>query len=155
MVSVLFPSRFTIVRVVPAGDLVTVLVMDPAGFVRVIGAPLDGVMTELGPMALPIGMPPPLPRCAAIGRQTSKPSATIGSILLRICRPPLTSLANELVKEIVANGVPIIGAQAPRFAGRSICRWTDPLLTRRREAREEKPMSLFVSLDSLDVRGFR
>jgi len=90
MVSVLFPSRFTIVRVVPAGDLVTVLVMEPAGFVtvRVIGAPPDGLMNELGPMALPIPPPPPLPRSAAKGKQTNKPSATIGRILLRICRPP-------------------------------------------------------------------
>ncbi len=35
IVSVFFPSVFTIVRVRPLGDLVTVLVTEPAGFVTV------------------------------------------------------------------------------------------------------------------------
>src|SRR5258708_37806384 len=61
MVSVLFPSRFTIVRVVPAGDLVPVLVLEPAGVVpgRVQGAPPPRPHNGLGPTALPTPPPPP------------------------------------------------------------------------------------------------
>jgi hypothetical protein len=114
MLSVLFPSVFNMVRVVPAADFVVVLVIEPAGFVtvRVIGVP---VMDELEPIALPIGIgapPPPLFRCAAKGIQTSNPSATIGRIRLRIeGLILLTSLGPERVKEMVANRVPISGSQ--------------------------------------------
>src|SRR5258708_28564214 len=62
MVSVLFPSRFTIVRVVPAGDLVTLLLMGPAGVrpVRGLGAPPPRLLDEVGPLAPPLPPPPPL-----------------------------------------------------------------------------------------------
>ena len=99
IVSVLFPSVFTIVRVRPLADLVTVLVTDPAGFVTVCVltvVPGEGLWTEfeLTALGLFIGIvgivgiapipPPCLLRCAAKGIQTSMPAATIVRILLRI-----------------------------------------------------------------------
>jgi hypothetical protein len=85
ILSVLFPSVFTMVRVVPVADLVVVLVIEPAGFVTVcvIGVP---VIADGGPIARPIGIgaPPPLLRCAAKGIQTSKPIAATERIRLRI-----------------------------------------------------------------------
>ena len=90
-VSVLFPSLFTIVRVVPVGDFVTVVVMDPAGFVTVcvlVVVPAGPIWVEcvLIPLGTPIGGPPPgfLFRCAAKGMQTSKPIATVARISLRM-----------------------------------------------------------------------
>jgi hypothetical protein len=96
IVSVLFPSVFTIVRVQPLPDLVTVLVTDPAGFVTecvLTVVPGEGLCTEcvLAALGVFIGIEgiAPIPaaflfRCAAKGIQTSMPAATIVRILLRM-----------------------------------------------------------------------
>ena len=127
IVKFLFPSVFTIVRVVPAVDRVVVLVTEPAGFVTVCVLVImpDGVVWTVRvfmPMALPRGIimapprgvakPPAFRLFAAIGIQTSKPIATNERIRCRIATSfPLTSLGlRELVKEMVASYVPIVAA---------------------------------------------
>ncbi|HSY50683.1 MAG TPA: hypothetical protein VLC46_17895 [Thermoanaerobaculia bacterium] len=95
-VRVLLPSVFTIVRVDPVGDFVTVVVTEPAGFVTVcvlVDVPVEPVWVDIVLIALGtfIGAAAPpafLFRCAAKGMQTRIPSATMGKILLRICRSP-------------------------------------------------------------------
>ncbi len=108
IVSVLLPSVFTIVRVEPLGERVTVLVTEPAGFVTVCvltvvpGAVVwnECVLMALGLLiSIPGIAPDPgfLFRCAAKGIQTSRPAATIVNTLFRILSSfPLTSLASEL-----------------------------------------------------------